>query len=69
MKKVAALVLFLCSCSMNQRFVTAVGGYSRIILPEYKHYVQNDTTLEESSKEIRIRTAEYFEKLIDEARE
>jgi len=71
MKKTYILLIFLfCfGCGINSEFVKGVDGYSSIILPEYKDYVENDNTLSEDSKRIRKQTADSFQKLIDESKE
>lgn len=61
------LFLIFFGCSLNKNFVKSVKVYTDVILPEYKVYINNDTTLREDSKKIRIRTAEKFEGLINDA--
>jgi len=55
-------------CSVNQEFIKAVDGYTKVILPEYKNYITNDPYLNERTKRIRMQTAEKFQELIDEAK-
>lgn len=61
------LLTILSGCSLNRSFVRSVKVYTDVILPEYKVYINNDSTLREDSKKIRIRTAEKFEGLINDA--
>jgi hypothetical protein len=56
-------------CSVNQEFVKAVDGYTKVILPEYKDYITNDPDLSEDTMRIRIQTADKFQELVDEAKE
>ena len=62
--------LFLCmtGCSLNKSFVKGVDGYTQVILPEYKSYIQKDSTLSTKDKEIRTQTAVRFQALVDEAK-
>ncbi|MBW1916590.1 MAG: hypothetical protein JRI57_01005 [Deltaproteobacteria bacterium] len=55
-------------CSVNQDFVRAVDGYTRVILPEYQDYVKQDPQLGPDTKRIRLQTADKFQQLVDEAR-
>ncbi|MBW1985908.1 MAG: hypothetical protein JRI50_01555 [Deltaproteobacteria bacterium] len=55
-------------CSVNQDFVRAVDGYTRVILPEYQDYVKQDPQLSPDTKRIRLQTADKFQQLVDEAR-
>jgi hypothetical protein len=59
----------LCGCATDQGFVKAVDGYTKVILPEYKGYIQSDQNLSEDSKRIRLQTADKFQQLVDEAKE
>jgi len=63
------VVMVALGCGANRQFVKAVDGYTRIILPEYKEYVQRDTTIAEDTKRIRIQSAEQFQALVDDAKE
>jgi hypothetical protein len=49
-------------------FASGVNGYTTEILPAYKAYVLGDTNLDAVSKRIRIRSADTFQKMVDEAR-
>jgi len=66
-------LMFLClcvsSCALNKDFVVGVDGYTQVILPEYKAYVEKDPALSQESKRIRTQTADRFQKLVDEAKE
>jgi hypothetical protein len=62
------LVFFVGGCSVNKEFVKAVDGYTKVILPEYKGYIANDTSLNEDTKRIRLQTAEKFQELVNEAK-
>ena len=68
---VLALVgLVVCGgCTVNQQFVTAVDGYTTVILPEYKKYIDDDPNLSEDTKRIRKQSADKFQELVDEAKE
>ena len=61
------LVLVGC-CSVNQDFVRAVHGYTRVMLPEYQGYVKQDPQLSPETKRIRLQAAAKFQQLVDEAR-
>jgi len=69
MKKILVVCFaFLSSCApLNQDFVKALDSYTKVILPEYKNYVQADTSLNDETKAIRMQTAERFQILIDSA--
>ena len=60
-------VMALSGCTVQKEFVIAVDGYSKVILPEYKKYVQTDTALSANTKRIRNQSADKFQQLIDEA--
>jgi len=62
------LVFLIGGCSVNKEFVKGVDGYTKVILPEYKDYISNDTTLNEDTKRIRLQTAEKFQELVNEAK-
>ena len=62
------LVFLVGGCSVNKEFVKAVDGYTKVILPEYKDYISNDTSLNEDTKRIRLQTAEKFQELVNEAK-
>jgi len=64
---IAALGL-IAGCSLQMQFVKSVDEYTRVILPEYRTYVQKDTTLDEDTKRIRAQTADRFQMLIDDAK-
>jgi hypothetical protein len=71
MKKILIVLvigLFCFGCSISDEFVKGIDGYSSVILPEYKDYVENDNTLSEDSKRIRKQTADSFQNLIDESK-
>jgi len=55
-------------CSVNKQFVGAVDGYSQVILPEYKSYIQKDSTLSQDTKRIRTQSADKFQALVDHAK-
>jgi hypothetical protein len=70
-KLIAVLVIaaFAGGCGLNRQFVNAVDSYVTVILPEYRDYVRADPNLSEESRRQRIRTANLFEKLVEEAKE
>lgn len=61
------VVVFLAGCTPNQVFVKAVRQHTSVILPEYKAYIQNDDTLSEQSKTIRMESADELTALLAEA--
>lgn len=62
------LVFVVGGCSVNKEFVRSVDGYTKVILPEYKDYISNDTNLNEDTKRIRLQTADKFQELVNEAK-
>jgi hypothetical protein len=62
------IAFFYVGCSCNKPFVAGVDDYATTILPDYRAYVQNDESITEDSKRIRIQTADSFRALIDEAK-
>jgi len=74
LKSILLMVLFagmslFPGCFASQKlFVGAVDGYTKVILPEYKVYVTQDTTLDKDTKRIRIQTVDKFQELVDEAK-
>jgi len=70
MRAILAVVAcaMLAGCSLNVQFVKSVDEYTKAILPEYRTYVQKDTTLDEDTKRIRSQTADRFQMLIDDAK-
>jgi hypothetical protein len=63
-------VIVSCSaCSTCPDFVRAVDGYTKVILPDYRNYVNADPSLSPDTKRIRIQTADKFQELVDAARE
>jgi len=62
------LIFVVGGCSVNKEFVKAVDGYTKVILPEYKDYISNDTNLNEDTKRIRLQTADKFQELVNEAK-
>ena len=62
------LVFVVGGCSVNKEFVKGVDGYTKVILPEYKDYISNDTNLNEDTKRIRLQTADKFQELVNEAK-
>ena len=62
------LVFVVAGCSVNKEFVKGVDGYAKVILPEYKDYISNDTNLNEDTKRIRLQTADKFQELVNEAK-
>jgi hypothetical protein len=61
------IVLLCTSCSLDKAFVKSCQKSWNTIKPEYIKYVQNDAELDEFSKNIRIRTAEGFSRMLQEA--
>lgn len=73
MRRIAAfaLVLFCVvgfGCSLNSQFVDAVDEAWEVIGPRYVDYVNADTTLDEQSRQTRIRTALILTETIAEAK-
>lgn len=62
------LVFVVGGCSVNKEFVKGVDGYTKVILPEYKDYISNDTNLNEDTKRIRLQSADKFQELVNEAK-
>lgn len=62
-----ACLLALTTGCLNKQFVKAVDGYTQVILPEYKAYVDGDKTITDETKRIRKQTAEKLQDLVDEA--
>lgn len=54
-------------CPISKQFVSACDGYSKVILPRYIEYVKSDSTISDTTKEIRVTTANQFQRLIDSA--
>lgn len=71
MKRVYRFVLpwtlFFSGCACPS-FVKSVDGHTTTILPAYIKYVETDASLDPGSKRIRIRSAEQFQQLVDEAK-
>ncbi len=71
-KLLAAAVLAIsisgCVCQGHMAFIEGTDAFSRQVLPEYRRYVADDKGLDDASKAIRLRTADEFQKLIDEAK-
>ena len=63
---VCALVVCLTGC-INTSLIETVQHHTSVILPEYVKYVQNDASLEDSTKAIRIQSANTLEQLLLEA--
>lgn len=57
----------LTGCTLNQAFVKSVSDYTDTILPEYREYVESDTTLSDDTRRIRKQTADKFQALVDDA--
>lgn len=65
---VVSAAILLSGCSLNKQFVRSVDDYTKVILPEYRTYVQSDSTLDEDTKRIRSQTADRFQLLVDDAK-
>lgn len=65
---VVVLAVCLAGCTVDQQFVQSVDSAWDVIGPRYVDYVQADATLDDQSKETRIRTAELLTRLIEEAK-
>ena len=63
----AIVLLTIAGCSLNRTFVEQVNRNWELIGPEYTAYIAADESLSEESKAIRMRTAETFTALIEEA--
>ncbi|MDD3581272.1 MAG: hypothetical protein PHW74_09655 [Desulfobacca sp.] len=61
-------LLLLGGCSVNQDFVRGVDGYTKVILPEYKNYIEKDPNLSPDTKRIRLQSAAKFQQLVDDAK-
>lgn len=57
---VVSCVFLFSGCALNKEFVKAVDGYANTFIPEYKTYIQNDTSLSEDTKRIRTQSADKF---------
>lgn len=65
---VTGAVIALVGCAgLNKQFVAGIDGYAQVILPEYRAYVDKDTSLSPSTKKIRVESADGMRALIDEA--
>ena len=62
------LITCMGCCSVNKQFVKAVDGYTQVILPEYKTYIERDSILSMDTKRIRTQSADKFQALLDEAK-
>lgn len=60
-------ILFLCSCCPQKAYLTAAKANWEVIGPEYRAYVSGDAALTDEVKATRLRTAELFTKLLEEA--
>lgn len=71
MKKLAVCVLLMmvagCS-SLDKSFVKAVDSSHSLIVPRYINYTMNDSTLDEDTKQERIKTAKELLDLIEKAK-
>jgi hypothetical protein len=65
---VVAVGCLMSGCSFNKQFVKSVDDYTKLILPEYKGYIQKDTSLDTNSKRIRTQTADQFQLLINDTK-
>ncbi len=62
---IGAVVLMQgCSCP---DFARGVNAYTTEILPAYKFYVEHDEALDADSKRIRLRSADRFQELVNQA--
>ena len=71
MRRLVLLVVaigLLSGCSLNKQFVRSVDDYTKVILPEYRAYVQSDSSLGEDTKRIRSQTADRFQMLVNDAK-
>ena len=69
MKKIfLSLALFgLVSCCPQTTYLATAKANWDLIGPEYTAYVSADAALDEGSKATRLRTAELFSKMLEEA--
>lgn len=70
MKKiiVPVLVFLLSGCqSVPKIYLRADRNTFNAVAPEYKEYIQNDTTLSEAQKELRFNTIETWDRRIESA--
>lgn len=61
------VTLFGAGCSLNKQFVTAVDKYANTYVPEYKKYIESDSSLDAESKRIRLQSADKFLETISNA--
>jgi len=61
--------VLLAGCCAHGPFIQAVDSYTKVMLPEYETYIQNDTTLSLETKQIRVQSAERFKIMVDKAKE
>jgi len=64
---IVILALLFLSC-IDKTFVQGVDSYTRVIIPEYKQYVDWDLRLSPDTKRIRKQSADKLQELIDEAK-
>lgn len=70
MKKFIVVIVFcfcFMGCSINQQFVETCQDTWGKIGPRYIEYTKNDPDLDDDIKEIRLRTANQFTEMLEEA--
>lgn len=67
MKKLIVILCLFACCSLDKQFAKSVNDLTQTILPEYKEYIENDSTLNKDSKRIRKQSADKLEEILDEA--
>jgi hypothetical protein len=64
---IAIITMFSCCPFAQKQFVSACNEYAKVILPDFKDYISKDSSLSDTTKQIRINTADQFQRLIDSA--
>ena len=63
------LVLFLLFANcVNKVFLQGVDSCTSVIIPEYRVYVEDDASLDSTTKRIRVQTINKLEELIETAK-
>ena len=50
---------------MNKTLIQGVESCTDVIIPEYRTYIENDTSLDTMTKRIRVQTADKLNSLIE----
>lgn len=66
---ISIIMAFVIGCSsIDKEFVRAIDSGTSVIIPRYIEYTKNDQTLDDETKQIRIKTAEDLRDLIKKAK-